>query len=206
MAAGRGGAMQWLRHAPGTRLRTPAKRCPDEFLRLFERRYRDKYGSGRELPVSGARLKLRYRPSSPSFREPIERTLSSFAIDISDNPSLDELLNRLRGVRIEVQSGSTHTGSVIGVETQRKSVGDDILVSPSSDATVELIDDQRFQRIGRIPGVGHTLQEHSVVLIRGGRVKDLPGVRYHVIRGPLDAMGVEGRKVSRSKYGTKRPK
>ncbi len=57
-----------------------------------------------------------------------------------------------------------------------------------------------------IPGVGHNLQEHSVVLIRGGRVKDLPGVRYHVIRGALDAVGVQGRKRSRSKYGAKRPK
>jgi small subunit ribosomal protein S12 len=57
-----------------------------------------------------------------------------------------------------------------------------------------------------IPGVGHNLQEHSIVLIRGGRVKDLPGVRYHVIRGTLDAMGVEGRRQSRSKYGAKRPK
>ncbi len=57
-----------------------------------------------------------------------------------------------------------------------------------------------------IPGVGHNLQEHSIVLIRGGRVKDLPGVRYHVIRGTLDALGVEGRHNARSKYGTKRPK
>ena len=57
-----------------------------------------------------------------------------------------------------------------------------------------------------IPGVGHNLQEHSIVMIRGGRVKDLPGVRYHVIRGTLDAMGVDGRKKSRSKYGAKRPK
>ena len=57
-----------------------------------------------------------------------------------------------------------------------------------------------------IPGVGHNLQEHSIVLIRGGRVKDLPGVRYHVIRGTLDAMGVEGRRQGRSKYGAKRPK
>ncbi len=55
-----------------------------------------------------------------------------------------------------------------------------------------------------IPGVGHNLQEHSVVLIRGGRVKDLPGVRYHIIRGTLDASGVEGRKQSRSKYGAKK--
>lgn len=57
-----------------------------------------------------------------------------------------------------------------------------------------------------IPGEGHNLQEHSLVLIRGGRVKDLPGVRYHIIRGALDSTGVEGRTVSRSKYGVKRPK
>ncbi len=57
-----------------------------------------------------------------------------------------------------------------------------------------------------IPGMGHNLQEHSVVLIRGGRVKDLPGVRYHIIRGTLDSIGVEGRKQSRSRYGAKKPK
>ncbi len=57
-----------------------------------------------------------------------------------------------------------------------------------------------------IPGEGHNLQEHSVVLIRGGRVKDLPGVRYHIVRGKLDTQGVQGRNKSRSKYGTKRPK
>ncbi len=57
-----------------------------------------------------------------------------------------------------------------------------------------------------IPGEGHNLQEHSIVLIRGGRVKDLPGVRYHIIRGALDASGVDGRTKSRSKYGVKRPK
>ena len=57
-----------------------------------------------------------------------------------------------------------------------------------------------------IPGIGHNLQEHSVVLIRGGRVKDLPGVRYHIIRGTLDAVGVQDRKRGRSKYGAKRPK
>jgi small subunit ribosomal protein S12 len=57
-----------------------------------------------------------------------------------------------------------------------------------------------------IPGVGHNLQEHSVVLIRGGRVKDLPGVRYHIVRGALDSAGVEGRRQSRSLYGAKRPK
>ncbi len=57
-----------------------------------------------------------------------------------------------------------------------------------------------------VPGIGHKLQEHSVVLIRGGRVKDLPGVRYHIVRGTLDAAGVTDRRQARSKYGTKRPK
>ena len=57
-----------------------------------------------------------------------------------------------------------------------------------------------------IPGEGHNLKEHSIVLVRGGRVKDLPGVRYHIIRGALDASGVEGRRKARSKYGTKKPK
>jgi small subunit ribosomal protein S12 len=60
--------------------------------------------------------------------------------------------------------------------------------------------------IAYIPGEGHNLMEHSIVLIRGGRVKDLPGVRYHIVRGALDTSGVEGRKQARSKYGTKRPK
>lgn len=63
-----------------------------------------------------------------------------------------------------------------------------------------------FEVISYIPGIGHNLQEHSVVLIRGGRVKDLPGVRYHIVRGILDTQGVKDRKSSRSKYGTKRPK
>lgn len=57
-----------------------------------------------------------------------------------------------------------------------------------------------------IPGIGHNLQEHAIVLIRGGRVKDLPGVRYHIIRGTLDTVGVQNRKKSRSKYGSKKPK
>jgi small subunit ribosomal protein S12 len=64
----------------------------------------------------------------------------------------------------------------------------------------------RMEVIAYIPGIGHNLQEHSVVLIRGGRVKDLPGVRYHVVRGKLDTSGVKDRKQGRSKYGAKKPK
>ena len=63
-----------------------------------------------------------------------------------------------------------------------------------------------FEVTAYIPGEGHNLQEHSIVLVRGGRVKDLPGVRYHIVRGALDTAGVEGRSQRRSKYGTKRPK
>ena len=63
-----------------------------------------------------------------------------------------------------------------------------------------------FEVTSYIPGVGHNLQEHSIVLVRGGRVKDLPGVRYHIVRGTLDASGVSNRKKSRSKYGTKKAK
>ena len=63
-----------------------------------------------------------------------------------------------------------------------------------------------FEVTSYIPGEGHNLQEHSVVMIRGGRVKDLPGVRYHIVRGALDSLGVDKRKQSRSKYGAKRPK
>ena len=64
----------------------------------------------------------------------------------------------------------------------------------------------KYEVTAYIPGEGHNLQEHSIVMIRGGRVKDLPGVRYHIIRGTLDTAGVEGRKQQRSKYGTKKPK
>ncbi len=71
-------------------------------------------------------------------------------------------------------------------------------------AKVRLTNQQEI--IAYIPGEGHNLQEHSIVLIRGGRVKDLPGVRYHIVRGALDTAGVNGRKQQRSKYGAKRPK
>ncbi len=63
----------------------------------------------------------------------------------------------------------------------------------------------QMEVLAYIPGIGHNLQEHSVVMIRGGRVKDLPGVRYHIVRGKLDTLGVDGRKRSRSKYGAKKP-
>ena len=71
---------------------------------------------------------------------------------------------------------------------------------------VRAAEEYSFEVTSYIPGIGHNLQEHSVVLIRGGRVKDLPGVRYHIIRGTLDTQGVANRNQARSKYGAKRPK
>ena len=88
--------------------------------------------------------------------------------------------------------------------------GDSDVVVPYDDNTRLL--KERYEagggsfKVKIIPGEGHNLQEHSVVMIRGGRVKDLPGVRYHIIRGKLDSVGVQDRRKSRSKYGTKRPK
>ena len=76
--------------------------------------------------------------------------------------------------------------------------------APRTTARVRLTNG--YEVTAYIPGVGHSLQEHSVVMIRGGRVKDLPGVRYHIIRGTLDTQGVSGRMQARSKYGAKRPK
>src|SRR5207247_10673037 len=76
--------------------------------------------------------------------------------------------------------------------------------APGKVAKVRLTNGQEV--IAYIPGEGHNLQEHSIVLVRGGRVKVLPGVRYHIVRGTLDSLGVDGRRRSRSKYGAKRPK
>ena len=77
--------------------------------------------------------------------------------------------------------------------------------TPHSESSPESLTNG-YEVTAYIPGVGHSLQEHSVVMIRGGRVKDLPGVRYHIIRGTLDTQGVSGRMQARSKYGAKRPK
>ena len=81
-----------------------------------------------------------------------------------------------------------------------------VLMEAGKKSVAERIVYGAFEVIGYIPGEGHNLQEHSVVMIRGGRVKDLPGVRYHILRGVLDTQGVKNRKQRRSKYGAKRPK
>ncbi|PYZ95662.1 30S ribosomal protein S12 [Alteribacter lacisalsi] len=118
----------------------------------------------------------------------------------SDSPALNKGYNSFKKVQTDLSS--PHKRGVctrVGTMTPKK---------PNSAlrkyARVRLTN--QIEVTAYIPGIGHNLQEHSVVLIRGGRVKDLPGVRYHIVRGALDTAGVENRAQGRSKYGTKRPK
>ena len=120
----------------------------------------------------------------------------------SKAPALLYNYNTLKGKRVRVEEGNPQKRgvcTVVRTMTPKK---------PNSAlrkiARVRL--SNRIEVTAYIPGEGHNLQEHSVVLVRGGRVKDLPGVRYHIVRGALDATGVEGRSQRRSKYGTKKPK
>lgn len=120
----------------------------------------------------------------------------------SKSPALQFLFNSQKQRRIEQPKGSPQKRgvcTVVRTQTPKK---------PNSAlrkvARVRLTNG--LEVTAYIPGEGHTLQEHSVVLVRGGRVKDLPGVRYHIVRGTLDTTGVEARRQGRSKYGNKRPK
>ena len=116
----------------------------------------------------------------------------------STAPALGKGMNALRRVATDVNSPQKRCTSVKTVTPKK----------PNSAlrkvARVRLTNG--IEVTAYIPGIGHNLQEHSVVLIRGGRVKDLPGVRYHIVRGTLDTAGVDGRNQARSKYGAKRPK
>ena len=118
----------------------------------------------------------------------------------SKAPALQKGLNTLKKTMIDLSSPQKRgVCTTVRTETPKK---------PNSAlrkiARVRL--SNSMEGSAYIPGVGHNLQEHSVVMIRGGRVKDVPGVRYHIIRGTLDTQGVNGRRQSRSKYGAKRPK
>lgn len=118
----------------------------------------------------------------------------------SKSPALDVNYDSLRKVETEVNSPQKR-GVCVAVRTVTPKKPNSAL---RKVARVRLTNG--YEVMAYIPGIGHNLQEHSVVLIRGGRVKDLPGVRYHIIRGTLDTAGVDGRKQSRSKYGAKKPK
>ena len=118
----------------------------------------------------------------------------------SKSPALDYNFDSLRKVETEVNSPQKR-GVCVAVRTVTPKKPNSAL---RKVARVRL--SNGYEVMAYIPGIGHNLQEHSVVLIRGGRVRDLPGVRYHIIRGTLDTAGVEERRQSRSKYGTKKPK
>ena len=122
-------------------------------------------------------------------------------------PTINQLIRQER----EVQKGKTKSPALTSCP-QRRGVCTRVYTTTPKKPNSALRKVARvrlsngYEVTSYIPGIGHNLQEHSVVLIRGGRVKDLPGVRYHIIRGVLDTQGVNGRLRGRSKYGTKRPK
>jgi small subunit ribosomal protein S12 len=118
----------------------------------------------------------------------------------STSPALQRSLNTLKRKQVKMSSPQKR-GVCISVKTVTPKKPNSAL---RKVARVRLTNG--FEVTAYIPGVGHNLQEHSVVLIRGGRVKDLPGCRYHIVRGVLDSSGVNNRMQSRSKYGAKRPK
>ena len=117
-------------------------------------------------------------------------------------PALQYIYNSMKQRRIAVRKGSPQKrGVCTQVKTQTPKKPNSALRKVARVRLTNNIEVSAY-----IPGEGHSLQEHSVVLVRGGRVKDLPGVRYHIIRGTLDSVGVEGRRQGRSKYGEKRPR
>jgi small subunit ribosomal protein S12 len=129
------------------------------------------------------------------------------AFNLTTMPTINQLIRKGRK-KVSVKSKSPALKNC----PQRRGVCTQVMTrtpkKPNSAlrkvAKVRLTNGQEV--IAYIPGEGHNLQEHSIVLVRGGRVKDLPGVRYHIVRGTLDSLGVDGRRRSRSKYGAKRPK
>ena len=135
----------------------------------------------------------------PTFNQLVRKGRETSAKK-STAPALQKGLNSLKKTATD-QSSPQKRGVCTNVKTQTPKKPNSAL---RKIARVRL--SNGIEVTSYIPGVGHNLQEHSVVLIRGGRVKDLPGVRYHIIRGTLDTAGVNGRLQSRSKYGAKRPK
>ena len=135
----------------------------------------------------------------PTFNQLVRHGRKSAANE-SKSPALQKSLNSIKKVTVNAPSPQKRgVCTKVAIKTPKK---------PNSAqrkiARVRLTNG--IEVTSYIPGIGHNLQEHSVVLIRGGRVRDLPGVRYHIIRGTLDAQGVANRNQSRSKYGAKRPK
>jgi small subunit ribosomal protein S12 len=139
------------------------------------------------------------RKLMPTFNQLVRkgREVSAYK---STSPALQKGLNTLKNKETDL-SAPQKRGVCTAVRTSTPKKPNSAL---RKVARVRLTNG--YEVTAYIPGVGHNLQEHSIVMIRGGRVKDLPGVRYHIIRGTLDTQGVNGRKQARSKYGAKRPK
>ena len=135
----------------------------------------------------------------PTFNQLVRKGRDKVAYK-STSPALQRGLNTLKSTQTDLPSPQKR-GVCTAVRTSTPKKPNSAL---RKIARVRLINGMEVTAY--IPGVGHNLQEHSVVMIRGGRVKDLPGVRYHIIRGTLDTQGVNGRMQGRSKYGAKRPK
>ena len=135
----------------------------------------------------------------PTFNQLVRKGRETLAFK-SNSPAMQKGLNTLRNKETNLSSPQKR-GVCTAVRTSTPKKPNSAL---RKIARVRLTNG--FEVTAYIPGVGHNLQEHSVVMIRGGRVKDLPGVRYHIIRGTLDTQGVTGRSQGRSKYGAKRPK
>jgi small subunit ribosomal protein S12 len=146
-----------------------------------------------------------YHVAWAGFLSPASRLRGGFLL--TNMPTINQLIRKGRR-KVSVKSKSPalvncpqRRGVCIQVMTRTPKKPNSAL---RKVAKVRLTNGQEV--IAYIPGEGHNLQEHSIVLVRGGRVKDLPGVRYHIVRGTLDSLGVDGRRRSRSKYGAKRPK
>ena len=135
----------------------------------------------------------------PTFNQLVRKGRKT-AIDKSKSPAMQHGLNTLKNRETDLPSPQKR-GVCTAVRTSTPKKPNSAL---RKIARVRLTNG--YEVTAYIPGVGHNLQEHSVVMIRGGRVKDLPGVRYHIIRGTLDSQGVDKRRQARSKYGAKRPK
>ena len=135
----------------------------------------------------------------PTFNQLVRKGRDT-QVDKSNSPAMQKGLNTLRNKETNLSSPQKR-GVCTAVRTSTPKKPNSAL---RKIARIRLTNG--YEVTAYIPGVGHNLQEHSVVMIRGGRVKDLPGVRYHIIRGTLDTQGVANRSQSRSKYGAKRPK
>lgn len=135
----------------------------------------------------------------PTFNQLVRKGREQ-STDKSNSPAMQKGLNTLKNKETDLSSPQKR-GVCTAVRTSTPKKPNSAL---RKIARVRL--SNGYEVTAYIPGIGHNLQEHSVVMIRGGRVKDLPGVRYHIIRGTLDTQGVNNRRQSRSKYGAKRPK